>query len=168
MTYYDDIAEGYEELHKEEQKKKIGIIKEVMKNVNWKIKESDFVLDVACGTGLTTRPWSGKKTGLDPAKKLLEKARQKDKESTYVLGEAENMPFPDDSFDWVFSITALQNVHDLGKALKEIKRVGKDHFILSFLKKSLKKKEIIEKIKNTFKIIKEVEEEKDLLIFLTR
>jgi len=28
MNYYDEIAQGYEELHKEEQEKKIAIIKE--------------------------------------------------------------------------------------------------------------------------------------------
>ena len=27
MNYYDEIAEGYEELHKEEQEKKIEIVK---------------------------------------------------------------------------------------------------------------------------------------------
>jgi len=31
MTYYDEISEGYEELHKEEQLKKISLIKKHLK-----------------------------------------------------------------------------------------------------------------------------------------
>ena len=34
MTYYDDIAEGYEELHKEEQLKKVELINTI--NPEWK------------------------------------------------------------------------------------------------------------------------------------
>ncbi|MBS3176955.1 methyltransferase domain-containing protein [Candidatus Woesearchaeota archaeon] len=198
MTYYDDIAEGYEELHKEEQEKKIAVIKKVMKELNWKIKENETVLDVACGTGLTTRPWPGKKTGLDPARKLLEKAKgweewmeekkderkkewkiekedkkgkkdnKKNKKIKYILGKAEHMPFKNHVFNWVLSITAVQNFNDINKALSEIKRVGKNHFILSFLKKSEKKESIEKVIEKKFKIQKKIEEEKDIIYFLNR
>lgn len=155
--YYDSIAEGYEELHKEEQLKKIEIIKKLLK-----VKPEDKLLDVGCGTGLTTEPWKCKRYGVDPAKKLLSKARQKDK-IEYKLTPAEKIPYPDRFFDVVISITAIQNFEDIEKGLKEIKRVGKKRFVLSFLKKS-SKKELIEKlIKKYFKIKKVVEEEKDLI-----
>jgi len=162
MNYYDEIAQGYEELHKEEQEKKIAIIKEEIT-----INKEDKLLDVGCGTGLTTRPWQCKRFGIDPSKKLLEKAIQKDKEGTYKLAPAENLPFKDNNFDIVISITAIQNFTDIEKGLKEIKRVGKDKFVLTFLKKSSKKEKIESLINSIFQpIYKRVEEEKDIIFFI--
>ena len=136
MNYYDAIAKGYEELYKEEQLKKIAIIKKYLK-----VKKDDKLLDVGCGTGLTTQPWPCKRYGLDPSKELLKRARDKDK-IKYVLGRAESIPFPDNFFDIVISITALQNFSNIKKSLSEIKRVGKKKFVLSFLKKSKKEKKL--------------------------
>ena len=160
MTYYDEISEGYEELHGEEQLKKVELIKQYLKP-----KADDKLLDVGCGTGLTTEPWPCKRFGVDPAKQLIARARQKDK-IEYKVAPAEDIPYPDGYFDYVISITAIQNFEDIEKGLSEIKRVGKDKFVLSFLKKSLKKESIKEKINKIFKIKKEIEEEKDI-IFLT-
>ena len=98
MGYYDDISEGYEELHKEEQLKKIKIIKK-----NLKVDKKDRLLDVGCGTGLTTEPFDCIKYGIDPAPKLLEKARQKDN-IEYMLAPAENIPYPDGFFDIVAAL----------------------------------------------------------------
>ncbi|MBW2978217.1 methyltransferase domain-containing protein [Candidatus Woesearchaeota archaeon] len=157
--YYDEISEGYEELHKEEQLKKVKLIAEHLK-----VKPEDKLLDVGCGTGLTTELWQCKRYGIDPAPKLLERARQKDKVE-YKLAPAEDIPYPDDFFDIVISITAIQNFKDIEKGLNEIKRVGKDRFVLTFLKKSSKREFIEKKIKELFKIEKVIEEEKDIIFF---
>ncbi|MBW2981236.1 class I SAM-dependent methyltransferase [Candidatus Woesearchaeota archaeon] len=159
MTYYDEISEGYEELHGEEQLKKVELIKQYLKP-----KADDKLLDVGCGTGLTTEPWPCQRFGVDPAPKLIERARQKDV-IEYKIAPAENIPYPDNYFDWVVSITAIQNFEDIEKGLSEIKRVGKDKFVLSFLKKSMKKESIKEKINKIFKIKNKIEEEKDLIFF---
>jgi len=158
-NYYDEIAEGYEELHEEEQLKKIEIIKKDLK-----VKKSDKLLDVGCGTGLTTESWDCERFGIDPSEGLLKRARKKDK-IEYKLAPAEEIPYDDDYFDVVISVTAIQNFSDISKGLNEIKRVCKDKVVLSFLKKSLKRKEIEEKIKKLFKIEKIVEEDKDLIFF---
>ncbi len=160
MGYYDEISEGYEELHKEEQLKKVKLISEHLK-----VKKEDKLLDVGCGTGLTTQPWKCKRYGIDPAPKLLERARSKDK-IEYKLAPAENIPYEDNFFDIVISITAIQNFQDIEKGLKEIKRVGKEKFILSFLKKSEKRDFIEEKIKELFKIKKIIIEEKDIIYLI--
>ncbi len=159
-NYYDEIANGYEELHKEEQLKKIEIIKK-----NLDINPEDNLLDVGCGTGLTTEPWPCKRYGVDPSAKLLERARQKDT-IEYKLAPAENIPYCDRFFDIVISITAIQNFNDIEKGLKEIKRVGKENFVLSFLKKSGKGELIEEKIKELFDVKNVIEEEKDLIFFV--
>ncbi|MBU0615967.1 MAG: class I SAM-dependent methyltransferase [Nanoarchaeota archaeon] len=157
MTYYDDISSGYEELHKEEQLKKVEEIKKHLK-----LEKTDKLLDVGCGTGLTTEPWDCQRYGIDPAPKLLERARQKDK-IEFKLAPAEDIPYPDHHFDVVISITAIQNFQDIEKGLKEIKRVGKDKFVLSFLKKSGKKSMIDYAIRKLFKVDKTIEEDKDLI-----
>lgn len=159
MTYYDEISEGYEELHREEQLKKIELIKK-----HFKPKPDDKLLDVGCGTGLTTEPWPCRRYGVDPARQLLARARNK-QEIEYKLAPAENIPYPDDYFDVVISITAIQNFEHIEKGLSEIKRVGKDKFILSFLKKSSKKESIMKIIKKLFKINKRIEEDKDMVYF---
>ncbi|MBR9691656.1 class I SAM-dependent methyltransferase [Candidatus Woesearchaeota archaeon] len=159
MTYYDEISSGYEELHKEEQLKKIKLISEHLK-----VSKEDKLLDVGCGTGLTTEPWDCKRYGIDPALKLLERARNKDK-IEYKLAPAEKIPYEDNFFDIVISITAIQNFEDIEKGLKEIKRVGKDKFVLSFLKKSSKREFIDGKIKKIFNIMEIIEEEKDMIYF---
>ncbi|MBR9676075.1 class I SAM-dependent methyltransferase [Candidatus Woesearchaeota archaeon] len=164
--YYNSISEGYEELYLEEQRKKLDIILSELPKY-FSIKPEHTLLDVGCGTGITTQPWKCKRTGLDPAKKLLEKAHNKE-EIKYVLGKAESIPFENDSFDIVVSITAIQNFADTRKGLLEIKRVGKDFFILSFLKKSSKANKIEETINEYFKVLGRVEEEKDILFFCNK
>ena len=159
MTYYDEISQGYEELYREEQLEKVELIKKHLK-----INSNDKLLDVGCGTGLTTEPWKCKRYGVDPAPKLLARAIKK-QEIEYKQAPAETIPYPDKFFDIVISITAIQNFQDIEKGLKEIKRVGKDKFALTFLKKSPKKDLIINLINKHFKVKKVLEEEKDLIFF---
>lgn len=156
-NYYDSISEGYEELHREEQEKKMKII---LSEVH--VKPDDNLLDVGCGTGITTIPWKCKRTGADPARKLLEKAR--DKENVrYVLAPAENLPFKEGEFDIVTSVTAIQNFDDIPKGLSEIKRVGKEKFVLTYLKKSPKAGMIEKLIHEMFSVKKRIEEDKDII-----
>lgn len=159
--YYDSISEGYEELHKEEQLKKVALIREHLT-----VKKTDKLLDVGCGTGLTTEPWDCERYGIDPSAGLLARARQQDK-ITYVQASAESIPYPDHFFDVVISVTALQNFSDVEKGLFEIKRVGKCRFVLTFLKRSPKKRIIESAIQKMFHINRRIEEEKDLIFLAT-
>ena len=47
MDYYSSIAKGYDELHKEEQLKKLQIIAK-------HIKPKGLLLDIGAGTGIST------------------------------------------------------------------------------------------------------------------
>ncbi len=160
MGYYDEISEGYEELHKEEQLKKVKII---LNKLN--LKKTDKLLDVGCGTGLYLDLFDCDVTGIDPSEKLLE---QYHGEHQVILGSAESLDFPDNSFDIVMSITAIHNFDDIEQGLKEIQRVGKDRFVFSVLKRS-PKYDIIEKLINELFIVDEkIEEDKDYLFFTHR
>ncbi len=160
-SYYDEIASGYEELHREEQEGKVALVKKELK-----ITQEMLLLDVGCGTGITSN-FPCNVVGIDPAEKLLERFQAPlAKHTEVVLGQAEDLPFPAEQFDVVVSITAIQNFEGIEQGIKEMHRVGKKdcQYALSFLKKSEKREMILKMIKKYFKITKEIEEEKDTIL----
>jgi demethylmenaquinone methyltransferase/2-methoxy-6-polyprenyl-1,4-benzoquinol methylase len=60
-------------------------------------------LDVACGTGFLTRHLPGDVVGLDQSERMLREARRAAPHATFVTGDALALPFPDGSFDRVFT-----------------------------------------------------------------
>jgi demethylmenaquinone methyltransferase/2-methoxy-6-polyprenyl-1,4-benzoquinol methylase len=60
-------------------------------------------LDVACGTGFLTRHLPGDVVGLDQSGAMLEIAREQAPDAEYVLADAFDLPFPDESFDRLFA-----------------------------------------------------------------
>jgi ubiquinone/menaquinone biosynthesis C-methylase UbiE len=166
--YYDSIASGYDELHSEEQLKKLELIgKEIVNDSRLKdfISSSDKLLDVGCGTGISTGFFKAKeKHGIDPSSELIKIAIKHNPLIKFKVERAEELPYTDKEFNIVISLTAIQNFTNISKGLDEIKRVGKK-FILTFLKRS-QKREIIEKIiQGKFKILKKIEEDKDIIYF---
>lgn len=82
------------------------------------------VLDVGCGSGeylARLRDDGAHATGADPAPAMVDLARR---QATAVLAEAEDLPFPADSFDVVTAINALQFAADTTGALREFARVS--------------------------------------------
>jgi ubiquinone/menaquinone biosynthesis C-methylase UbiE len=60
-------------------------------------------LDVACGTGFMTQHLRGEVVGLDQSDSMIAIAQERLPEATFVQGDALALPFPDGSFDRVFS-----------------------------------------------------------------
>jgi ubiquinone/menaquinone biosynthesis C-methylase UbiE len=121
---------------------------------------------VGCGSGLTTRVWPCERTGVDPAAKLIAKAKEKDPDGTYLVAPGESLPFPNHSFDVVISITALQNFDDFLLGLKEMRRVGKGRFCISFLRKSEKADKMTLAIMHNFVVKRIIKEDKDSIFFI--
>ncbi len=95
------------------------------------IKPGDKVLDVGCGKGYLlydfTKIVPGVEVyGMDVSPYAIENAKEEIRDRLQV-GHAKQLPFPDQYFDLVVSITTLHNLHnyDLDPALREIERVGK-------------------------------------------
>lgn len=160
MDFYNSIAKGYDRLYGEEQEAKLKIIKD-----NLDIKITDLLLDVGCGTGISSR-FNCKVVGIDPSIELMHQGKNSSKMHRgckKILARAENLPFKSKVFDKVVSVTSMHNFDDLEKGIKEIKRVGKGDFAFSILKKT-KYFEFIEKeIKNNFSVKKNIDAKQDCI-----
>lgn len=83
------------------------------------------VLDVGCGTGLITRNLPGTVTGLDISPWKLKKVRQHAPWAALVLGDAESLPFKNDSFDAVVCTDVLEHLERPDLAVSDAMRVAR-------------------------------------------
>jgi demethylmenaquinone methyltransferase / 2-methoxy-6-polyprenyl-1,4-benzoquinol methylase len=94
---------------------------------------TEKVLDLACGTGdiafLTgNRLHAGLSVGLDITQNMLDIAERKRRDAnamnvTFHRGDIMQMPFADETFDFVTGGYALRNVPDIRQAVLEVKRL---------------------------------------------
>jgi SAM-dependent methyltransferase len=100
------------------------------------INEGETVLDVGCGAGVDSLVAakmvgpSGKVVGIDLIPEMLDRARKNLELTTFLnvsfeKASAEDLPFPDASFDVVISNGVINLIPDKLKALKEVHRVLK-------------------------------------------
>jgi ubiquinone/menaquinone biosynthesis C-methylase UbiE len=103
----------------------------------WMADELDYagaggldVLDVGCGQGIDVARYAragARATGVDLTPRHVELARAHlaalNLEATIEHGDAESLPFPDESFDRVSSNGVLHHTPDMPAALAEIARV---------------------------------------------
>jgi ubiquinone/menaquinone biosynthesis C-methylase UbiE len=83
-------------------------------------------LDVACGTGFLTKHLEGDVVALDQSPRMLEEAARQAPHATVVQGDALSLPFPDTSFDRVFTAHFYGHLEgdDRQRFLEEAARVG--------------------------------------------
>ncbi len=129
---FDNISENYDFMNR---LMTFGIDVKWRKKVVKMVAETnpEHILDIATGTGDFAIMLAGIKpkkiTGLDISKGMLEIGKKKIKEKgldnliEMVLGDSENLPFEDNSFDAVTVGFGVRNFEDLDKGLKEIHRV---------------------------------------------
>jgi ubiquinone/menaquinone biosynthesis C-methylase UbiE len=157
MDFYKLTAKGYNELYGGEQKIKHKLIKE-----NLDIKNTDLLLDVGCGTGLLD--FNCNIIGIDSSIELL----QQNSNNQKIQAKAENIPFKDNIFDKIISVTSMHNFDNIEKSIKEIKRVGKKDFAFSILKKSVLFDSIKRKINENFNIRKIIDGKKDWVFICSK
>jgi ubiquinone/menaquinone biosynthesis C-methylase UbiE len=88
------------------------------------------VLEVGCGLGTDGAQFvaaGADYTGVDLTEAAVELARKRfelfDLPGKFQTADAENLPFPDESFDLVYSHGVLHHTPETGKAIREIHRV---------------------------------------------
>ena len=154
---YKYIAPSYDELHIEEQIKKLKIIKK-----NIKIKAP--LLDIGCGTGISTNYFNIDSVGIDNCKEMLNEGKKH--YNNLIYGNAEKLPFKNKSFNTVISVTSFHNFKNMEKALKEIKRISRNNNIaITFLKKSSKLNKFRKLLTKYFKF-REINCEQDTLFIV--
>lgn len=110
-------------------------------------KKPNNVLDIATGTGdlaiNLTQTNASEIIGLDISKGMLEVAHEKilkkqlDKTIKMVIGDSENLPFDDNSFDAITVAFGVRNFENLDLGLAEIYRVLKPNGIFVVLETSV-------------------------------
>jgi len=101
------------------------ILKFLKENVKNKKKK---ILDAGCGEGRFLKYFVDNKyniTGMDLSKEYIRLAKKNVGKGKFVVGSVTNIPFKDNSFDYIFSVDVFQHVPDLNKAIKETQRVLK-------------------------------------------
>jgi len=139
---FDTISKDYDSLNRVIS---FGI------DVSWRKKivaivaknKPDSILDIATGTGdlaiLLNKTEATKIIGLDISEGMLnvakEKVIRKNLENTIemVLGDSEDLPFKDNSFDAITVAFGVRNFENLEKGLSEILRVLKPNGIFVIL-----------------------------------
>ena len=99
------------------------------------VKAGSRALDLCCGTGdLALARHGAETTGLDFSKKMLEVATERNKRSdpkpqtpnpVFIQGDAQQIPFPNNSFDIVTVGYGLRNLTSWERGLDEMHRVAK-------------------------------------------
>ena len=115
----------------------------------------DKVLDVATGTGdvafAIRKKYKTEIIGLDLSVNMLEKAKQKSKkykidDISFIEGDAENLPFDDNTFDKLVISYGLRNLGNCERGLSEFYRVLKPNGKIGILEFLHPKSTIIAKI----------------------
>jgi len=92
------------------------------------------VLDVGCGSGLfaalaATRGATA--AGLDAAASFVEIAARREPRASFLVGELEELPYADDSFDIVTGFNSFQYAARPARALDEARRVARDRVAIA-------------------------------------
>ena len=93
------------------------------------LKPDSIVLDVGCGTANNTLLFQKvartKLVGIDLSIGMLQKAVEKSREIHFIHSPAENIPFKEDTFDFIFMTEVVHHLSDVYATVSEIYRILK-------------------------------------------
>ncbi|MGV8162814.1 MAG: class I SAM-dependent methyltransferase [Candidatus Nanoarchaeia archaeon] len=172
VEYYDGIAEGYDELHFEEQKEKFALLAEYMS-----VGETAKVLDVGCGTFFSydvfTKVLGWDVYGIEPSSKMVSlfvKTHSSHK-SKIQIGFAEELGefYGRDQFDAVICVSVAHHFKDPSIAFEEMKRVCKPGGVIAVtvLNGVSNFRKLLAEIESSFTVEQRIESKKDT-IFICR
>lgn len=105
------------------------------------LADDQHVLDVGCGTGVLAQRLAELHpkmviVGVDASSRMLARARARlsgTSNVTFVRARAEQLPFPDASFDLILSASALHHFTDPSRAFREMRRLLVDNGAIAVL-----------------------------------
>lgn len=132
MVDYDSIASTYDDWYETKIGSFVNRIETTAMLKSLIPSPGMHILDVGCGTGVFSfrlADFGYQVTGIDQSDKMLRMARLKSQNKPYSIrfkkDDALNLSFPDESFDAVVSLVALEFVSDARKMMEEAYRVVK-------------------------------------------
>ena len=102
------------------------------KVIDYKLLKGKKILDIACGTGWSSEQFAragADVTAIDITPKAIELTKKRFEiyklKAEILAADAENLPFPDNSFDYILAWGCLMHMPNTQKAINEIYRVLK-------------------------------------------
>jgi len=172
VDYYDEISNGYDELHFEEQKKKFALLAEYMN-----ISEGAKVLDVGCGTFFSYDLFKVKLGwdlyGIEPSSKMVSlfvKSHPQEKNKIRV-GFAEELveEYGLNKFDALICVSVIHHFKDIFVVFEQMKSVCKPTAVIgiTLLQGVNEFRGISLAIESSFLVEEKIESSKDV-IFICR
>jgi len=126
-NFYNSIADDFDSImNMYDTNRRIEVIfDDFLGKENLKDKS---LLDAGCGTGLFTRraiERNAKVTSIDIAPKLVELTKKKNPDTNAIEASLLNLPFENDTFDYVISSDVIEHTTNPYDATKELIRVLK-------------------------------------------
>ncbi|MGI9389940.1 MAG: class I SAM-dependent methyltransferase [Boseongicola sp.] len=116
---YDTIGVNYSDLRKPDSR--------IKRLIEAALGSAQTVLNVGAGTG-SYEPTNRKVTAIEPSGEMIR--QRSDTAAPVILGQAENLPFEDNSFDASMAVLTVHHWADKEKGLKEMRRVTRGKVVL--------------------------------------
>lgn len=87
------------------------------------------ILDIGCGAGYLLKAAEKRELtadGIDISEKAIAFAKKITKRSTIKIGDAENLPYSSNSFDYIICLGSLEHFLNIKQAVREMVRVAKN------------------------------------------
>lgn len=123
-----EIANSYDNYYQSDFGKKVNKIEQNIIGTLLKQIPKSEMLELGCGTGHWSEYFSKKGftlTGIDISEVMLNIARNKNINAEFKYADSQNIPFKDESFKIISSITMLEFVENQDRVINEIYRVLK-------------------------------------------
>jgi ubiquinone/menaquinone biosynthesis C-methylase UbiE len=121
---YEEISQVYDDVRQAD----IELINSFLQELA--IDRKTRVLDIGCGTGnytdLLQKVTQSEVYGVEPSAGMLAKAKSKQSKVIFKQGNAAELPFENEYFDFVYMTDVIHHVPEIGAMFAEIDRVLKD------------------------------------------
>jgi len=127
QSHYDEIADVYDQRYDHRDRGR-QYYDHIAQGVMDQIGTGGELLDLGCGTGLFIRrflKYGGNVTGIDISSGMIKRATQIFPTEQFLVGNAEYLPFADDTFDSISSLLAFSYLTKPEKTLDDCLRILK-------------------------------------------
>jgi ubiquinone/menaquinone biosynthesis C-methylase UbiE len=124
QAHYDEVAAVYDRRYG--MGKGSQYYAHLTRQVLSSLGTSGLLLDIGCGTGLFLSrylTYGGEAVGIDLSRGMVARARERLRESDFLVGTAEALPFRDNTFDAVASLLTFSYIHRPEEMIADVYRI---------------------------------------------